>query len=124
MGSYVLMSSSSYIAAILPNLLTGRKNIKYGPFRLRGILGPLLNGIACAYMLAWFVIYCFPYALPVHAGNMNYSCLIWGGLSIFVGAWWLFGARKHYVGPKTTGGINADIENARKGSLDAQRAGA
>lgn len=105
-GSFVVMSSSSYIAAILPNLLTGRKNIVYGPFNLnKGYLGFVLNGIASAYMMVWFVIYCFPFALPTEAGSMNYASLIWGGLTIFVVVWWFIGARKGYEGPKTTGGI-------------------
>ena len=99
-GTYILMSSSSYIAAILPNLLTGRKNIiTYGPFHLKGILGFVFNGIACAYMIVWFVIYCFPYYLPTDAQSMNYAVLIWGGFSIFIAAWWFLGARKGYKGP-------------------------
>ena len=99
-GSYVIMVSSSYIAAILPNLLTGRKNIEvYGPFHLKGILGFVFNGIACAYMIVWFVIYCFPFALPTNAKTMNYASLMWGGFSVLVAAWWFLGARKHYVGP-------------------------
>jgi choline transport protein len=104
------MSSASYIAAILPNLLTGRTNIKYGPFHLPGIWGPLINGVACAYMIVWFVIYCFPFALPVDATNMNYACLIWGGLTIFVAVWWFVVARKEYVGPTATGGIVSEAE--------------
>lgn len=104
-GSFVIMSSSSYIAAILPNLLTGRKNITYGVFHLnRGYLGFVCNAIACAYMIVWFVIYCFPFALPVNAASMNYACLIWGALTIFIVTWWFVGARKGYEGPKTTGG--------------------
>jgi choline transport protein len=63
-GSFVLMSSASYTAAILPNLLTGRKNIEYGPFKLKGVLGPIFSFIACGYMICWFVIYCFPFSLP------------------------------------------------------------
>lgn len=117
------MSSASYCAAILPNLLTGRKNIKYGSFQLKG-LGPILNAIACAYIIVWFVIYCFPYYLPTSASTMNYSSLIWGGLTFFVALWWFLGGRKGYVGPQTTGGINADIENARKASIEARRVSA
>lgn len=72
----------------------------------------------------WFVIYCFPYALPTNAQTMNYACLIWGGLTIFVTTWWLIGARKSYEGPKTTGGINTEIEQVRKASLAMRRASA
>ena len=99
-GSFIILTSSSYIAAILPNLLTGRKNITvYGPFHLKGIWGFILNAIACAYMIVWFVIYCFPFYLPTDAATMNYASLIWGGFSIIVAAWWFIGARSHYKGP-------------------------
>ncbi|OCT48563.1 putative choline transport protein [Cladophialophora carrionii] len=99
-GSFVLLSSSSYTAAILPHLLTKRRNIEvYGPFHLKGAIGFVFNFIACAYMMVWFVIYCFPYYLPTDAQTMNYACLIWGGFTIFVAAWWLLGARKGYQGP-------------------------
>lgn len=105
-GTFILMSSSSYVAAILPNLLTGRKNIKqYGPFHLKGAIGFIFNGIACAYMMVWFVIYCFPYALPVDAATMNYACLIWGAFTIFITLWWFFGARKSYQGPPIVTGV-------------------
>ncbi|KIX02489.1 uncharacterized protein Z518_08430 [Rhinocladiella mackenziei CBS 650.93] len=116
-GSFVLMSTSSYVAAILPHLLTGRKNITFGPFQLKK-LGVPLNFIACGYMMVWFVIYCFPYYLPTDAQTMNYACLIWGGLTIFVTVWWFVGARKGYVGPTTTGGINAQIEQVRRASVE------
>ena len=116
------MSSASYCAAILPNLLTGRKNIAYGPFRLKGLLGPIFNAIACGYIIVWFVIYCVPYYLPTDAQTMNYASLIWGGLTIFVAMWWFIGARKGYVGPQTTGGISTDIEKARKASIEAKKA--
>ena len=111
-GSFILLSSSSFLAAILPNLLTRRRNIRYGPFHLKGWIGFAVNGIACAYMLVWFVIYSFPFYLPTDATSMNYACLIWGGLTILVGGWWLAGARKGYEGPKTTGGSVGEAEIA------------
>ncbi|EXJ90388.1 hypothetical protein A1O1_03489 [Capronia coronata CBS 617.96] len=120
-GSFVLMSSASYVAAILPHVLTGRKNITYGPFRL-GKLGLPINLIACGYIIVWFVIYCFPYSLPTDAQSMNYSCVIWGGLTIFVTVWWFVGARKGYVGPKSTGGIDAEVEHVRRASVEKRAA--
>ncbi|KAI0134052.1 amino acid/polyamine transporter I [Xylariales sp. AK1849] len=110
-GSFVIMSSSSYIAAILPHLLTGRKNIIYGTFHLnRGPLGYILNAIACGYMIVWFVIYCFPFALPVDATTMNYASLLWGSSTVFLLVWWFLGARKGYEGPNTSGGMtNVDM---------------
>jgi choline transport protein len=112
-GSFILMSTSSYIAAILPNLLTKRKNIIYGPFHMKGALGFAMNAIACAYMMVWFVIYCFPYFLPTSAATMNYAVLIWGGLTVFVVIWWFVGAR-NYKGPQTVGGIHTAAEEIKK----------
>lgn len=105
-GSTILFFSGSYLASILPHLLRGRRgSITYGPFRMRGWVGYVVNTLSCAYLLVWFVIYSFPYALPTGAAGMNYSCLIWGGLTMLVSLWWVFGARKGYVGPETTGGM-------------------
>ncbi|KAJ1324039.1 choline transport protein [Microdochium nivale] len=108
-GSFVLLSSSSFLACILPNLLTGRRNITFGPFHLcrPAWLGFALNALACVYMLAFFVIYSFPGSLPTTAATMNYASLLWGGLTVMIGLWWVLGARKGYVGPLTTGGGSA-----------------
>lgn len=113
-GAFVVMSSSSYLTAILPNLLTGRKNITvWGSFHMKGAIGFIINGIACAYMIVWFVIYCFPYFLPTSAASMNYASVIWGGFTILIALWWFVAARKDYVGPPivTDGGkvVEADI---------------
>jgi len=109
-GTFILLSSSGFLAAILPNLLSGRKNITYGPFHMRGWVGFAINGIACAYMLVWFVIYCFPYYLPTDAGSMNYASLIWGGLTLLVAGWWFLGVGGGYEGPKTTGGVVSEAD--------------
>ena len=98
-GSYVILSTASYLAAILPNLLTRRRYIRPGPFYVHGIWGDLLMGGASLYIVVFIVIFCFPYSLPVTAQNMNYSCLIFGGFTIFIAAWWLLDARKNYPGP-------------------------
>lgn len=51
---------------------------------------------------------------------MNYASLIFGGLTIFVALWWIFGAsRNGYEGPKAVSGIVAEIEQVRKGSIGA-----
>jgi choline transport protein len=116
------MSSASYLAAILPHLLTGRKNITFGPFKL-GKYGVVLNTISCAYMIVWFVIYCFPFALPTTAETMNYASLIWGALTIFMTIWWFVGARKGYVGPKVIVGVEASAEAVRRGSVEKAHVG-
>ncbi|KAK6849718.1 amino acid/polyamine transporter I [Apiospora arundinis] len=114
-GSFILLIMSSYLAAILPNLATGRRNIRYGPFHMRGWLGFAINGIACAYMLVWFIIYSFPYSLPTDARSMNYASLIWGGLTLLFSLWWLVVARHGYQGPATTGGGGLSVEHGDRG---------
>ena len=98
-GSFVILSTASYLAALLPNLLTRRKYIQPGPFYMRGTLGHLFLSIASLYIIVFIVIFCFPYSLPVTAQNMNYSCLIFGGITMFMGFWWFADARKNYPGP-------------------------
>ena len=65
---------------------------------MKGVTGYAVNGVACLYIMAFIVIFCFPFSLPVTAVSMNYACLITGGLSMFVTAFW-FWRRKDYVGP-------------------------
>ncbi|KAL5610265.1 hypothetical protein FOVSG1_004946 [Fusarium oxysporum f. sp. vasinfectum] len=98
-GSFVLMSSSAYTAAVLPHLLTGRRNVVYGPIRLGRKLGFVVNAIASTYMVIAFVIYCLPFSLPVTAQNMNYACLVWGGSTLLLGIYWLWKGRHGYTGP-------------------------
>ena len=98
-GSYVILSTLSYLAAILPHLLRGRKGINPGWFWMKGATGFIVNGISSAYIIVFIVIFCFPFSLPVTPANMNYSVLICGALSLFVGVWW-FARRGDYVGPK------------------------
>jgi choline transport protein len=73
--------------------------VKPGPFWMPGAVGYVVSGLACAYIIVFNIIYCFPYALPVDAETMNYSCLMAGGLTIFVMVWYLWKRNHGYVGP-------------------------
>ena len=66
---------------------------------MRGMMGYAVNTVSCLYIVVFIVIFSLPYSLPVHAGSMNYTSLITGGLSLFVAAWG-FVRRREYVGPK------------------------
>jgi choline transport protein len=98
-GSFVILSTLSYVTTILPHLLSRRKNISPGWFWMKGPVGFVVNAVSSLYILAFIVIYCFPFLLPVDAVSMNYSCLITGGLSVFIALFW-FWRQKDYVGPK------------------------
>ncbi|KAH8679550.1 choline transporter [Tricladium varicosporioides] len=97
-GSFVVLSSLSYLAAILPHLLSRRVNVAPGWFWMNGAIGFIVNGAACLYIIAFVIIFCFPFAMPVDAKTMNYTSLITGGFSLFVGSFW-FWRKGDYVGP-------------------------
>lgn len=97
-GCFVQLSSLSYCAAILPHLLTRRSTFTPGHFWM-GRIGYVINALSCIYILAFVVIFCFPYALPTDAASMNYASLMTGGLTIFVTIWW-FIRMGSYEGPK------------------------
>jgi len=65
---------------------------------MKGATGFIVNGVACVYIIAFIVIFCFPFAMPVDAKTMNYTCLITGGLSVFMALFW-FWRKGGYVGP-------------------------
>ncbi|KAJ9653970.1 hypothetical protein H2201_009067 [Coniosporium apollinis] len=98
-GSFVVLSTLSYLAAILPHLLSNRSSVSPGRFWMKGPVGYVVNIISCLYITAFVVIFCFPFFLPVDAASMNYASLITGGLSLFVAGFW-FWRQRDYVGPK------------------------
>lgn len=98
-GSFVLLTTTSFLLAIGPHLLSGRKSIKPGPFWM-GRYGFVVNAISCIYIVVFNVIYCFPYALPVKVDEMNYTSVITVGLAVLVAVWWFVHGRSKYVGPQ------------------------
>ncbi|KAI9820797.1 MAG: hypothetical protein M1827_005168 [Pycnora praestabilis] len=98
-GSFVILTTLSYTAAILPYIITRRKHVVPGPFFIPGVWGYLVNGVAVAYMIVFMIIYCFPFLQPVTAVNMNYASVISGSLTIFVVVWWFVKGSRNYVGP-------------------------
>ncbi|KAF2707246.1 amino acid transporter [Pleomassaria siparia CBS 279.74] len=111
-GSFIVLSSASYLAFILPNLFSRRRHVAPGPFSMPDYIFYPIAGIACTYMSVFIVIYCFPYTVPFTAQTMNYSSLIVGGLSIFVACWWLWIKDKGYTGPKA---LEVEIRRASIG---------
>ena len=97
-GSYVVLSSLSYLLAILPNLLKGRSMLNPGWFYMKGASGFVVNGISCSYIVAFVVIFCFPATSTVSAATMNYTSLMAGGVSLAVLPLWLW-KQSVYKGP-------------------------
>ena len=98
-GSFVVLSTASYLAAILPHLLSGRRYVVPGPFWMRSWIAVPVLTVASVYIVVFIVIFCFPYSYPTDAESMNYACLITGGLSVFVAGWWFWKSRRGYRSP-------------------------
>lgn len=109
-GSFVVLSTLSYLAAVLPFIFTHRfsrssqqpgpyiNNMRPGPYQMGHYIGYAVNIVSCLYIVVFVIIYCFPYSLPITVVNMNYACLITSGISIFAAFWWLVRGGD-YVGP-------------------------
>lgn len=65
----------SYAIPVICLLIRGRSSIKPGPFWL-GPVGFFANIVLLLWTLFTLVMYSFPYAKPVEAGNMNCKSLL------------------------------------------------
>lgn len=83
-----------------PNISkVGPGNLRWGPWRIPGILGVINNVFACIYLLViWFWSF-WPPATPVTPETMNFSALTWGSMLLFAIIWYLIVGKKEYVGP-------------------------
>jgi choline transport protein len=114
-GSFIVMSSCSYLAFILPNILSRRRHVIRGPFRMPAPVFYAVASTACGYMSVWIVVYCFPYAVPFDATTMNYSCVIVGGLTVSVAVWYRVIRARGYEGPR---GLVEEVERRLVGGED------
>ncbi|KAF2225090.1 choline transport protein [Elsinoe ampelina] len=97
-GSFIILTSISFLFAIIPNMVTGRKNVPKGWFWM-GRWGMLVNGLAVVFTIFFNIMYCFPYAMPVTPDLMNYNSVILVGCFALSLIWWVVHARKNYPGP-------------------------
>jgi len=99
-GSFIVLASLSYLAFIVPNILSRRTRVIKGPFTMPAPVFYTVASIASTYMTVWIVIYCFPFALPFNATTMNYTSVMTGGCTILLGVWYLYIRNKGYAGPR------------------------
>lgn len=74
-------------------------NLSWGPWRVPGVLGIVNNAVACCYLIVVFFFSFWPTSTPVHAGNMNYSCAVFGGLVLLIVASYFLYGKTRYHGP-------------------------
>ena len=74
-GSFIILTTTSYALAIAPHLFTGRKNVPRGPFWL-GTAGYAINALAVLFIVFFNIMFCFrelillpfpPFPLPFFA---------------------------------------------------------
>lgn len=97
-GSFVILTTVSYLLALLPHLLTGRKNVPRGWFWM-GSAGYVINALACTFIVFFNVLFMFPYAIPTSTSLMNYNSVILVGVMVLILALWLFYGMRHYERP-------------------------
>ena len=99
-SSFIVLSTLSYFGAILPNVLTGRRNIVPGPFYMGKNLGMVVNVVSLVYITVTVVFFCFPLVMPASVQNMNYTSVITVGLMTLTAGWWFVRGRTEYRGPQ------------------------
>ncbi|PYH95514.1 amino acid transporter [Aspergillus ellipticus CBS 707.79] len=73
--------------------------LMWGPFRVPGIWGILINGYAITYIIIVIFFSYWPTALPVTVESMNYSVVGTMGVVILAIIYYIFRARHVYTGP-------------------------
>lgn len=102
-GCFVTLTTLSYLGAILPYLVTSRRHVVSSPgcFRMPRTVFVPVAALACLYIVTFVVIFCFPYSQPVAAAaDMNFTCVIVGGIAVLMGVYWFARARRQYKGPE------------------------
>lgn len=104
-GSFIVLSTLSYITAILPFIMTGRfsnlnKNkMVPGNFEMSPTLGYMVNIVSCLYMAISIIIYCFPSTKTFTLLTMNYTSVIVGLVTLSATILWIIKGSA-YIGPQ------------------------
>ena len=99
-GSFIILTTSSYFLAIFPHLLTRRQTVPQGPFWM-GKAGFFVNGMTCLLIVFFNIFFCFPYAYPIKPIQlMNWNSVILVGIILLTVLWWFMHGAKKYPGPK------------------------
>lgn len=96
----------SYIAVIVAHRwYEGRVRFNPGPFTM-GRWSKPVNTVAVTWVCFISVVLFFPTVKPVTFMNMNYAICVAAFIGGFSMIWWYAGARKTYIGPRTTNTID------------------
>ena len=90
----------SYLDTELSITNTAGTGLCWGPWRIPGRWGILVNVFSCAYLTTVFFFTFWPTSLPVDAASMNYNCVLLGGVMILSIAYYCIWGKKDYKGPR------------------------
>ncbi|KAF2639289.1 choline transport protein-like protein [Massarina eburnea CBS 473.64] len=108
----------SYSIPVACLLIRGRSTLKPGPFFL-GPIGLFANIVTLCWTLFTLVMYSFPYAQPVSAGNMNYVSVVYAVVVCIMAVDWVFRGRKSFRGVgERKGDVEVVLHGVRAGSVD------
>ncbi len=79
--------------------VAAKTSLYWGPFRVPGVFGIIVNVVACIFMVIIIFFSFWPPATPTTAVSMNYSVLVFGAVILFSIAYYLTVAHRTYVGP-------------------------
>jgi choline transport protein len=85
----------SYAIPVICLLIKGRNNIKHGPFWM-GSMGLFANWVLLLWTVFALVMYSFPPTMPVHAGNMNYVCVVYAVVVAVLVCYWFARGKRTY----------------------------
>ncbi|KAK3073910.1 hypothetical protein LTR53_004092 [Teratosphaeriaceae sp. CCFEE 6253] len=95
---------AQYVAFTIPialRLTAAKNQFRPGPWNL-GRWSKPCGYIACSWVVFIIPVLCFPAAKgkDLNALNMNYTCVVYGGVMIFALLWYAIDARKWFKGPR------------------------
>ncbi|CBF78474.1 hypothetical protein AN7392.2 [Aspergillus nidulans FGSC A4] len=94
LGAAVTINNVAYLIPISTNMLTSRANMHRGSFHM-GKWGWLVNSVTVGWLLFAIIFFSFPYNMPVTVENMNYTCVVVGGIPILILVWWFIGNKQY-----------------------------
>ncbi|KAL4983741.1 amino acid/polyamine transporter I [Aspergillus falconensis] len=94
LGAAVTINNVAYLIPISTNMVTGRANMHRGAFHM-GKWGWIVNSVTVGWLLFAVVFFSFPYNMPVTVENMNYTCVVVGGIPVLILIWWFIGNKQY-----------------------------
>ncbi|OKL63669.1 hypothetical protein UA08_00928 [Talaromyces atroroseus] len=94
LSSSVTINNVAYLIPISTNMIMGRRGMHKGVFHM-GRWGWIVNSVTVAWLIFAIVFFSFPYDMPVTVENMNYTCVVVGGLPILILIWWFVGSKQY-----------------------------